>query len=116
MTEIPELPSIRQPKIRGIEVDKDLANAVFVDDMMLTLQTELASEAVSIKSILSLLGMIVPAMVGIMASMLANLNVALMTYFGKYTIADLMTQTIIFYFGLKYSVLLLKRVDNCKIN
>lgn len=110
MADIPQLrkPKIqlRKPKIQGVEVDKDLANAVFLDDMLQRLQEEMATASISFRALLSVVLMFVPGMVGILFSMWSNLQILILQLVGNYTINDMLTWTIGFYFGFTVGPLL----------
>ena len=87
------------PKVKGVQVDAALAKAVFYDDILDQLEDELESDTISMKSLLSMFGMVLPAMIGILVSMWANLQIAILTYFGNYSMGDIITWTVGFYLG-----------------
>lgn len=87
------------PKVKGVVVDKELAKAVFYDDILDQLEKELESDTISMKSLLSMFAMVLPAMIGILVSMWANLQIAILTYFGNYTMGDIITWTVGYYLG-----------------
>ena len=102
---MPNIP-LRRNKIKGVEVDSDLANAVFLDDILEQLRQELEASAISVKSLLSVVVMVVPAMAGTILTMFANLQIALLQYFGNYTLGDMLTWTIAFYLGVSLGPLI----------
>lgn len=96
---MPKIP-LRKHKIKGVEVDSDLANAVFLDDILEQLREELQAEAISIKTLVSVFFMVLPAMIGTLLTMWSNLQVALLQYFGNYTLGDMLAWTVAFYLGV----------------
>lgn len=96
---MPRLPGAK-PQIRGVDVDPDLAKSVFLDEIMEQLREEMEAESISFKAILSIFFMVLPGMAGILVTMFSQLQIALLQYFGNYTLNDLMAWSIAFYMGI----------------
>jgi hypothetical protein len=100
------LVSIRKTKIRGVEVDADLAKEVFNDDVMDEMAKDKGTETISFKSLIAVFGMFVPAMVGVMITALSAMWLELLKLIGNYTVLELLNFQLAFYISAPMGIML----------